>query len=76
MDVIIGNIAIKDGCKVRITNAGYSEEAFVRYIDPHHFEMSNTSGKFNAIGSHVWANTEFDDFCHRYGTIIEAAVNG
>ena len=71
-DVIIGKIAIKNGGKIRLTNSGNSEEALVKFLDAHHFEMSNSKGEFDAIGSHVWGNTEFEDFCHRYGTTIEA----
>jgi hypothetical protein len=73
MDVKIGDVVIKDFGKVRLTSsAGFTEEALVRFIDPFHFEMSNTRGEFNAVGSHVWANTEYEIFCHTYGITIEA----
>jgi hypothetical protein len=72
-NIRIGDITIKDMGKVRITSpAGFTEEAKVRFIDFGHFEMSNTKGKFDAIGSHVWANTEYEIFCDTYGTKLEA----
>jgi hypothetical protein len=71
--VKIGNIEIKDHGKLKITSPnGYSEEATVRYMDQHHFEMSNASGQFDAVGSHVWANTEYEIFCRNYGITLEA----
>jgi hypothetical protein len=71
--VKIGNVKIRNNGKIKITNKdGYSEEAHIKYMDEHHFEMSNASGQFDAIGSHVWANTEYELFCHNYGITIAA----
>jgi hypothetical protein len=71
--VKIGDVEIADRGKIKITNIdGYSEEAFIRYMDDHHFEMSNASGEFDARGSHVWANTEYELFCRKYEIKLEA----
>ena len=71
--VKIGNVVIKDHGKIKIiAKDGYFEEALVRYMDQHHFEMSNASGQFDAIGSHVWGNTEYEIFCRNYGVTLEA----
>jgi hypothetical protein len=71
-NIIIGDIAIKDMGKVRlISRAGSIEVATARFMDSSHFEMSNTKGEFDAIGFHVWANTEYETFCNTYGTKLE-----
>ena len=71
-EIKIGKVVIKDFGKIRITSSVSSEEAFVRYMDEYHFEMSNTKGEFNASGSNVWGNLEYEDFCHKYGITVEA----
>jgi hypothetical protein len=72
-DIKIGNVTIKDLGKIKLTSsAGFAQEAEVRFIDSFHFEMSNIRGEFSASGSHVWANTEYEIFCHTYGITIEA----
>jgi len=72
-EIRIGNVTVKDFGRIKITNAdGYSEEASVRYMDEHHFEMSNIHGEFDAIGSHVWANTEYEIFNQIHGITIVA----
>lgn len=71
-EIKIGNIIVKDLGKVRIiSKAGYTEEARVRFIDPSHFEMSNIRGEFDSSGSHIWAITEYEIFCDRYGVTME-----
>jgi hypothetical protein len=72
-DIKIGNVTIKDFGKVRMTSsAGFTEEARIRFIDSYHFEMSNTRGEFGVIGSHIWANTEYEIFCHTCRITLEA----
>jgi hypothetical protein len=69
----IGNFEIADFGKIRLTSsAGFTESAIVRYLDPYHFEMSNTKGEFDACGSHVWANTEYEIFCCTNKISLEA----
>ena len=68
----IGDFEIKDNGKIRLTSSvEFSESAIVKFLDSHHFEMSNTKGEFDACGSHVWANTEYEIFCHTYGITLE-----
>jgi hypothetical protein len=72
-NIRIGDITVKDLGKVRLTSCtGSIEVATIRFIDPSHFEMSNTKGEFDAVGSHIWANTAFEIFCDTYGTKLEA----
>jgi hypothetical protein len=72
-NIKIGDLTIKDMGKVKVTyHAGFVEETKARYIDPSHFEMSNTKGEFDALGSHVWANADYEIFCETYGIKLEA----
>jgi len=69
--VNVNGVVVPDFGKVKIVGAA-TEIASVRYLDDHHFEMSNWKGEFDAIGSHIWANTEYEIFCKQYGIRIEA----
>ena len=69
----ICGLSIPDLGKIKLMGAS-EEIAIVRFLDDHHFEMSNVHGEFDATGSHIWANTEFEVFCHEYGIKVEAVL--
>ena len=56
--------------KVKLIGA-QEATASVKWLTPHHFEMSNIHGEFDAAGSRVWANTEYEIFCKQYGVKLE-----
>ena len=73
--VRIGDLTIKDGGRMHVINAdGFSQQVGVKYLDDHHFEMSDIYGQFGTCGAHIWHVTEYEMFCKKYGVLLDPVM--